>query len=65
MYYNLGVGRAGDSETAKKEMMSLVDANADGKLDFAEFIKLFEEIYVNSRRALAGITLTPDVEAQA
>jgi hypothetical protein len=65
MYYNLGIGQALDHEAAKKDMMSLVDGNADGKLDFAEFIKLFEEVYVNSRKALAGITLAPEMEAQA
>ena len=56
MYHNLGMDKATDREGAKKDLMSRVDANADGKLDFAEFIRLFDEIYQNSRKALAAIS---------
>jgi EF hand len=59
MYFNLGVSLAEDHEAAKKDMMSRVDANADGKLDLSEFINLFEDVYVKSKKALAGITLAP------
>jgi hypothetical protein len=63
MNYNLGVGQALDYEAAKKDMLSRIDENSDGRLDFNEFFKLFEKVYVKSKRALAGITLDAEPEA--
>jgi hypothetical protein len=65
MNYNLGVGQALDYKAAKKDILSRIDANGDDRLDFNEFVKLFEEIYVKSNKALAGIKLDAELEAQA
>ena len=62
MYRNLGFGKSKNLEAAKKDLMSRIDANEDGKLDCIEFIDLFHKVYKESNKPLSAIQLEQEVK---